>query len=62
MYIYDIILFFDIVKVIQRREYGYLDFYLGWEKYKEGFGDLNRECWLGNAKYMLYISFVHVFT
>ncbi|CAC5395720.1 Fibrinogen-like protein A,Ryncolin-4,Ficolin-1-B,Techylectin-5A,Ficolin-2,Ryncolin-1,Tenascin-R,Fibrinogen-like protein 1,Angiopoietin-related protein 4,Angiopoietin-1,Fibrinogen C domain-containing protein 1-A,Tenascin-N,Ryncolin-3,Tenascin,Fibroleukin,Fibrinogen C domain-containing protein 1,Techylectin-like protein,Ryncolin-2,Techylectin-5B,Angiopoietin-related protein 2,Angiopoietin-2,Microfibril-associated glycoprotein 4,Fibrinogen alpha chain,Ficolin-1-A,Ficolin-1,Fibrinogen C domain-containing prote len=34
--------------VIQRRENGYLDFYLGWEKSKEGFGDLNQEFWLGN--------------
>ncbi|XP_076111846.1 ryncolin-4-like isoform X3 [Mytilus galloprovincialis] len=36
--------------VIQRRESGDLDFYLGWEKYKTGFGQLNREFWLGNDK------------
>ncbi|XP_071173857.1 fibrinogen-like protein A [Mytilus edulis] len=36
--------------VIQRRESGDLDFYLGWAKYKSGFGQLNREFWLGNDK------------
>ncbi|XP_063443193.1 microfibril-associated glycoprotein 4-like [Mytilus trossulus] len=36
--------------VIQRRESGDLDFYQGWEKYKTGFGQLNREFWLGNDK------------
>ncbi|VDI37606.1 Hypothetical predicted protein, partial [Mytilus galloprovincialis] len=36
--------------VIQRRKNGNLDFYLGWAKYKTGFGQLNREFWLGNDK------------
>ncbi|XP_052062391.1 fibrinogen C domain-containing protein 1-A-like isoform X2 [Mytilus californianus] len=35
--------------VIQRRESGDLDFYLGWAKYKKGFGQLNREFWLGDS-------------
>ncbi|XP_063441918.1 fibrinogen-like protein A [Mytilus trossulus] len=35
---------------IQRRKNGDLDFYLGWAKYKTGFGQLNREFWLSNDK------------
>ncbi|XP_063440560.1 ficolin-2-like [Mytilus trossulus] len=36
--------------VIHRRESDDLDFYQGWTKYKTGFGQLNREFWLGNDK------------
>ncbi|CAC5387404.1 Fibrinogen-like protein A,Ryncolin-4,Ficolin-3,Ficolin-2,Ryncolin-1,Tenascin-R,Fibrinogen-like protein 1,Angiopoietin-1,Tenascin-X,Fibrinogen C domain-containing protein 1-A,Ficolin-1,Veficolin-1,Ryncolin-3,Fibrinogen C domain-containing protein 1,Ryncolin-2,Angiopoietin-related protein 2,Microfibril-associated glycoprotein 4,Tenascin,Fibrinogen C domain-containing protein 1-B [Mytilus coruscus] len=34
--------------VFQRRLNGKTDFYRGWETYKNGFGDLEAEFWLGN--------------
>lgn len=36
--------------VFQRRLDGETDFYRGWTEYEEGFGDFNREFWLGNSK------------
>ena len=34
--------------VIQRRSKGDVDFYRGWEEYKNGFGNLRGDFWLGN--------------
>jgi len=34
--------------VFQKRFDGSIDFYLGWEVYANGFGNLNGEIWLGN--------------
>ncbi|CAF1107350.1 unnamed protein product [Adineta steineri] len=36
--------------VIQQRINGTIDFYRGWDDYKNGFGDLRSEFWLGNEK------------
>ncbi|XP_035795035.1 fibrinogen C domain-containing protein 1-like [Anopheles albimanus] len=36
--------------VFQYRYDGSLDFYRGWNEYRDGFGDLNKEFWLGLEK------------
>jgi hypothetical protein len=36
--------------VLQRRSNGTIDFYRNWQDYRNGFGDLRTEFWLGNEK------------
>ncbi|XP_071146606.1 fibrinogen-like protein 1 isoform X1 [Mytilus edulis] len=42
--------------VIQKRFDGSTEFYRNWEDYENGFGDLNREFWLGNRNIALLTS------
>ena len=41
--------FFLFTQVIQRRTDGSVDFFRPWNDYRDGFGDLNNEFWLGKA-------------
>ena len=36
--------------VFHKRFDGFVGFYRGWDEYKNGFGDVNGEYWLGNEK------------
>ena len=38
------------LKMIQNREDGEQDFYLGWDDYVQGFGALHHEFWMGLYK------------
>ena len=36
--------------VIMRRETGSVDFYRNWTEFKNGFGDLNNDHWIGKVR------------
>lgn len=42
-----------ILQVIQKRTNGYVGFYRDWKAYKDGFGDLQKDFWLGEVIYLL---------
>ena len=42
--------------IIQRRSTGEVDFYLDWDTYKRGFGNLDTEFWLGNENIHIITS------
>ncbi|KAI0212368.1 hypothetical protein LSAT2_002716 [Lamellibrachia satsuma] len=57
------------ILVLQRQLNGQVDFYRDWKSYKEGFGNISREFWLGNdylhditsnKQYSLRFDMVHV--
>lgn len=47
--------FFTFFQVIQRREDGSVNFFRDWEAYREGFGKITGEHWLGKPSVSLSV-------
>lgn len=45
------------LQVFQRREDGSVNFFRGWEAYREGFGKLTGEHWLGECPHTGHIPY-----